>query len=371
MKRIVSILFILVLLTAVRGDEPKQGQLAAALQPYVDSHSLAGAVVLVANGEKVLALESVGFADIETKTPMKTDAFFWIASQSKPITSTGLMLLVDEGKVKLDDPVEKYLPEFKQIRFEGKEPKTKITVRQILSHTSGMPYKSPEEAPTLDSLSLKDRVASYVKTPLTSEPGTKYLYSNTGINTAGRIIEVVSEMPFETFMEKRLFQPLGMTETTFWPTPEQLKRLAKPYKPTSDKKGLEATTIVQLKYPLSDLKRQTMPGGGYFSTASDVAKFCQMILNEGKVNGKQILSADAIREMTKKQTPETVKENYGLAWSVNGTRFGHGGALSTDMTIDRKTGLITVFLVQHAGFPNDGSKSKGAFISTAEKLFVK
>lgn len=353
----------------VTADEPTKGKLAAGLQPYVENNSLAGAVVLVANKDKILGIEAVGYSDVEAKTPMTTDALFWIASQTKPITAVALMILVDEGKVKLDDPVEKYLPEFKEIKFDGKKPTNTMTVRQILSHTSGMPFKSPEETPTLDTLSIKESVASYVKTPLVAEPGTKYLYSNAGINTAGRIIEVVSEMSFEDFLDKRLFGPLGMKDTTFWPSESQVKRLAKSYKPNADKKGLELTTITALKYPLTERKRQPMPGGGLFSTASDIAKFCQMLLNEGTFNGKKILSESAVKELTKKQTPDTLKDSYGLGFSVGPTNFGHGGAYSTNMNVDTKRGLVTVFMVQHAGFPGEGSKTLGVFRKAAEDTF--
>jgi CubicO group peptidase (beta-lactamase class C family) len=351
---------------------------AAALQPFVDNHTLAGAVTLVADKDKVLSLEAVGFSDVAVKKPMKTDALFWIASQSKSITAVGLMMLVDEGKVRLDDPVEKHLPEFKNIWLAAeqdkdhillKKPKRPITVRDILSHTSGMPFKSAMEEPTLDRLPLRDAVASYALTPLQFEPGSKYQYSNAGINTAGRIIEVVSGMPYETFMDKRLFEPLGMKDTTFWPTEDQLKRLAKAYKPNADKNGLEETTIVQLQYPLSDRKRQPMPAGGLFSTAQDVGRFCQMMLNGGVFEGKRYLSEAAVKEMTSKQTGEAVKDNYGLGWSVGNGTFSHGGALSTGMTVDTKRGLITVFLVQHAGFPGDGAKSREAFQKAAEEKF--
>ena len=183
---------------------------------------------------------------------MKTDALFWIASMSKPMTATALMMLVDEGKVKLDDPVEKYLPEFKgqwMIAEQDKDhmllkrPKHPITVRNIRRHTSGLRPTSVMETPTLDLLPLRDAVRSYAMTPLQFDPGSQYQYSNAGINTAGRIIEVVSGMPYEEFMQKRLFDPLGMKDTTFWPTEEQVKRLAKSYKPGKDNKGLEETII--------------------------------------------------------------------------------------------------------------------------------
>src|SRR6202023_2783395 len=137
-----------------------------------------------------------------------------------------------------------------------RRPAHPITVREVLNHTSGLPFKSPMEEPTLDGLPLRDAVRSYALVPLQFEPGTKYQYSNAGINTAGRIIEVVSMMPYEEFMDKRLFGPLGMKDTTFWPNEEQLARLAKSYPPNADKTGLEEITVTQLKYPLNDRKRQ-------------------------------------------------------------------------------------------------------------------
>lgn len=357
----------------------KKQEYAEALAPYVEKGTLAGAVVLVANKEKVIAVEAVGFADIAAKAPMKADAMFWIASQSKPITAAALMILVDDGKVKLDDPVSKYLPEFNNLWLAAekdkdhlllKRPARAVTVRDILSHTSGLPFKSTAEDPTLDAITLKAAVKTYAMTPLETEPGTKYQYSNAGINTAGRIIEVVSEMPYEEFLDKRLFGPLGMTETTFWPSEEQAKRIAKAYKPNQAKTGLEETKIGQLQYPLSDrVKRFPMPAGGLFSTAADVCKFCQMLLNNGTCNGKRILSEAAVKELSTRQTPADLKESYGLGFSVAPGSFGHGGALSTNMAIDPKRGLVFVYLVQHAGFPGDGAKAQGDTRKMAEAQF--
>ena len=194
------------------------GRMAAVLQPFVDSHTLAGAVVLVADKNKVLDVEAVGYADVAAKKPMQTDCVFWIASQSKPITAAALMMLVDEGKVKLDDPVEKYLPEFKGqmvVAERDKEhvllrkPKHPITVRNVLSHTSGLPFASPIEKPTLDLFPLEYRVRSYAMLPLEFEPDSKNAYANAGINTAGRIIEVVSGMPYEKFLDQAAVQAAG------------------------------------------------------------------------------------------------------------------------------------------------------------------
>ncbi len=352
--------------------------IGAALQPFVDSHSLAGAVALVADKDRVLSVDTVGYTDVAAKKPMPPDAVFWIASQSKPITATALMMLVDEGKVNVDDPVEKYLPEFKgqwlTVEQDAnhmllKKPAHPILVRNILSHTSGLPFASAMEVPTLDLLSLRVGAKSYAMSPLQFEPDSKYQYSNAGINTAGRIIEVVSGMPYEEFLQKRLFDPLGMKDTTFWPHGEQLARLAKSYKPSADKTDLEETTIGQLKYPLDDRSRQPMPAGGLFSTAQDLARFCQMILNGGVLDGKRYLSEGALVQMTSRQTGENIKESYGFGWSVNGDNVGHGGAFATNMNVDRRNGLITIWMVQHAGFPNNGGQSQGAFHKAAIERF--
>jgi CubicO group peptidase (beta-lactamase class C family) len=293
---------------------------------------------------------------------------------SKAMTAAALMMLVDEGKVKVEDQVEKYLPEFRgqMLAVEQdnthlllKVPRHPITVRNILTHTSGLPFTSRVEGPALDTLPLRQAVMSYALTPLQFEPDTKYSYSNAGINTAGRIIEVVSGQRYEDFLEQRLFQPLGMRQTTFWPAARQVAHLAKSYKPNAAKTDLEEITIEQLTYPLSDhTHRYPMPAGGLFSTAEDVARFCQMLLNGGQLAGQRILSETAVKEMTSKQTGELVETSYGFGLSVAnrpGGGFGHGGAYSTDMWVYPDRQIVTVFMVQHAGFPGNGGKSREAF----------
>src|SRR5579884_1204099 len=207
LSRLAPLALLLLPLTA----EAAEPHVAKSLQPFVDNGTLAGAVTLVASPDKVLSLEAVGYSDVAARTPMRTDNVFWIASMSKPMTAAGLMMLVDEGKVRLDDPVEKYLPEFTGqmvVAVKGvdllvlKKSPRPITVRDILSHTSGMVTKSPLER-ELDILSLHDGVLTCALSPLQFEPGTKYQYCNAGINTAGRIIEVVSGMPYEEYMQKR------------------------------------------------------------------------------------------------------------------------------------------------------------------------
>ena len=379
MRAILAICLFVPFSPCLYSAEPETGskKITATLQPFVDSHSLAGAVTLVADKDKVLSVDTVGFADIAAKKPMKANSLFWVASMTKPITGVAMMILVDEGKVSLDDPIDKHLPEFKSLWLAVEQDKDHIllkkpnrmpTVRDVLNHTSGMVFRSAMEQPTIDVLPLRDAVRSYSITPLQTEPGTKYQYSNAGINTAGRIIEVVSGMSYEDFLDKRLFGPLGMKDTTFWPNAEQLKRLAKSYRPTKDKNGLEETTVTALRYPLDDRSRYPVPGGGLFSTAGDIGRLCQMVLNGGTFNSKRILTEEAIKQLTSKQTAESLKDNYGLGWSTGAT-FGHGGAYATNMTINPKSGLVMVFMVQHNGFAGDGGKSLGAFRATAEEQF--
>jgi CubicO group peptidase (beta-lactamase class C family) len=356
---------------------PSAPELAAAVRPFVEREALAGAVFLVADKDRVLGQDAAGFADVAGRVPVRPDALFWIASMTKPITAAALMILVDEGKVKLDDPVSAYLPEFADVKVQPDEAKAEfrapsrpITVRDLLRHTSGMPFQSAAETPTLDGLPLKDAVASYAKTPLHSDPGTKYLYANSGINTAGRIIEVKSGMSYEDFLARRLFAPLGMTDTTFWPTDAQVKRLAKGYRPGEGGKGLVETTVAQLRYPLTDhTTRFPMPGGGLFSTAADMGKFGRMVLNGGQLDGKRVLSEAAVKEMTTRQTPPEMKESYGLGWAVGGNGFGHGGAWATNLWVDPGKGLVYVWMVQHAGFPADGAQAQAAFRRAADAKY--
>jgi CubicO group peptidase (beta-lactamase class C family) len=376
--RSLALLPCLFLLAPVKGQDAAKPTVDV-LQPFVEKGHLAGAVTLVADKEKVLAHEMVGFAHVADKRPMAKDSLFWIASMTKPMTGAGLMILVDEGRVNLDDPVAKYLPEMKDLWVAAeadkehmllKRPKSPVTVRMLMTHTSGMPFTGPLEPPGLDRLPLSDATRGYALTPLTFEPGTKFVYSNCGINAAGRIIEVVSKMPYEKFMSERLFTPLGMSDTTFTPTAEQVKRLATSYKPNAGKDKIEETIIWALTYPLTAPARQPMPGGGLFSTAADVTAFCQMVLNGGEWNGKRILSEKAVAEMVKRSTPAGLPA-WGIGWALAGDGYGHGGAFATQMAINPKRGLITVFLVQHNGFPADGARSYGVWKAAAEAKYAK
>ena len=201
------------------------------MQPFVDKNEVAGVVTLVGSPDGVVSLEAIGRRDVEKDLPMRSDTLFRIASMTKPITAIGIMMLVDEGKLAVDDPVEKHLPEFRGQMLVAeqsgdtvtlKKPSRPITLRDLLTHTSGLPGAPPPGLAELYAKrnhTLAEAVMAYSQRPLNFEPGSKWAYCNVGIDTLGRVIEVVSGQPYETFLKERLFDPLGMADTTFYPSP--------------------------------------------------------------------------------------------------------------------------------------------------------
>lgn len=336
---------------------------ASVLQPYIDRGELPGAVVLVTSKSRVLELSAVGQADISSNLPMRTDALFWIASTSKPFVGVLVMMLVEEGKISLDERVTTYLPNFTPTLpgNDAVELARDITVRQLLTHTSGLPGRSPAETPTLDLLPLAERVESYGKATLLAKPDAAFIYGNADVNAVARIIEVVTGAKYEDYLDRRLLRPLGMRNTTFCPTPQSLERLVKAYSMGTDGKLVE-TPIPSLAYPLDDCKRRyPVPAGGLFSTAVDMSRFAQMLLGGGVLDGQRYLSAASIAEMTKSQLREEVRQkipgaepplqvSYGLAWgaSLDGSYF-HPGSFMTDIRVDPSRTVATVLLFQLNG----------------------
>ncbi len=357
-----------------------QGPMTALLGPMVGTN-LAGAVVAVATKDRIVDLEPVGYADLEAKTPMAADTVFWIASETKAMTAAALMMLMDEGRVSVDAPVENYLPEFRGLRVKATAPDghailvpadRPILVREILSHTSGLAFSSPIEVPTLDVGTLETRVHSYAQNPLNTQPGTAYAYSNEGINTAGRIIEVVSGLPYEKFMSERLFVPLGMTDTTFFPNRGQLARLAVSYNESEDKTKLVRITIDQLASPLDGPGRYPIPAGGLFSTARDEVKFCQMLLNGGEAGGVRYLSRESVRRMTTRQNGPNFEKGYGFGWSTSDHAYFHSGAYGTNVHVEPAEGLIVAYKVQqsHGKYPNT-SKDLPELVNAAARQLIR
>jgi len=343
------------------------------VQPYVDRGLMAGAIGVVVTAKEILNFPIVGYAELDAKKPMQRDTLFWLASSSKALQATAVMMLVDDGKLKLDDPVSNYLPQFRpRIAVKDsngkealREPAHAITVRMLLNNTSGLVYADPAVATRTDCCSLKDEVARFVSLPLTHEPGTRFAYSNAGIDTASYLVEVVSRMDFETFLNQRLLQPLGMKDTTYFPTEEQLARLAVVYwfSPT-EKKLVRAPQEVFLTLPYNDRKIRHAPGGGLFSTGDDLARFAQMFLARGTLGGRRYLSEAAVAEMTRSQlsaealatVPQPpgggpdIPASYGLGWGIGASGvYFHPGAASTNIGVDPTRGFATIFLTQQAG----------------------
>ncbi len=332
---------------------------APILQGLVDRGIIAGAVALAADRGDVRAVEAVGYADLETRRPMHGDDVFWIASTSKALTGTLITMLIEEGRLHPDDPIEKYLPEFRgqMVLAEQdddhrllKRPSHPITLRECLTHTSGLAFRSPVEEPTLDALPLATAVRSHATMHLLTEPGTAYLYSNAGTNTAARLVEVVTGQAFEDFLQERLLDPLGMRETTFWPDDAQVVPTYQ-LTGTDDAPGaLEKMAIGFARRPLTDrTRRYAFPAGGLFSTARDVARFGRMVANGGVLDGRRYLAEASVREMTARHTPASVNEAVGYLWKCDGGLWGHDGAYRNKFLIEPRSGVTFVFMVQSVG----------------------
>lgn len=369
------------------GAEPATGgPIAAALQAFVDDGTVAGAVGLVADRGGIRWHGAVGRSDIATGRAMSPEDIFWIASMTKPMTGAAVAMLEEEGKLSASDPVEKYLPEFRGmwvIASQTKEemalrrPSRPITIRDLLTHSSGL---NDLEPPRHDC-SLAELAMAYSQKPLLFEPGSQWKYCNAGINTLGRIAEVVSGKPYAEFMRERLFVPLGMRDTTFWPSGEQLARLAKSYK-KKEGGGLEETGIRHLKGDMSDRTRTAFPMGGLFSTAHDVSRFYRMLLNGGELDGRRVLKAETVARMTSTQSGVlktgfvdgmsygyacgVVREPQGVTGVLSAGTFGHGGAHGTQSWADPNKGVAYILMIQRAGLPNaDGSDIRRAFQEAA------
>jgi CubicO group peptidase (beta-lactamase class C family) len=336
-----------------------------ALQQLVNSNEIPGAVALVATKDRVLHLSAVGESDLATGRKMKPNDIFWIASMSKPMTSVAVAMLADDGKLSFDDPVEKYLPEFRDMWVAGEQTAQQrvlvkaarpITLRDLLTHTSGLgEYRVTDPHWTLAAM-----VKVLAREPLHFQPGTCWSYSTAGMDTLGRVVEVVSGMPYDKFIQTRLFDPLGMKDTTFWISPSQKKRFVQPI---ILKSGKLQPTPIDYMYggAVTDRERPPLGGAGLFSTAADVVKFYQMMLNHGEFNGRQILKPETVAEMTRKQTGD-LKARAGMPWGLGfcvvedpaqmasnktlspGT-FGHGGAFGTQSWADPTRGIIYVLMI--------------------------
>src|ERR1043166_5972861 len=369
-----------VAIAAAASEPPASTEVTAAMQPYLDSYKLAGIIGVIADKTgKGHYQNLLGYADVEAKKPIREDNVFWIGSMTKMFAGASIMMLADEGKVSLDDPVTKFAPQLeKWMVVEEKDPShvllkpliRPVTVRQVLSHTSGLTGSSELQQVTgSDSTPLKARALSSVTGPLQWQPGDKYQYGNQGMNIAARVVEVVSGMPYEEFLQKRLFDPLGMTETTFWPSDAQIARLAGAYGPNKEKNGYARGAIKFLTQPYSDhVHRFPEAGGGLFSTTHDILRYGLMLANDGELDGKRYLSHAAMEELRKEQTG-TTKVNYSLGYRLRNGMFGHDGAYGTDLSVNPTNGMVAVFMVQCTG--PDLWAARDLFLKTATQVFQK
>ncbi|HLJ12749.1 MAG TPA: serine hydrolase, partial [Planctomycetaceae bacterium] len=274
-------------------DEKALTKIGDRMREFIKAKQISGAVTLVARRGRIVYLEGTGKADIASGRDMANDSLFAIASMTKPITAAAVMILQDDGKLKLDDSVSKYIPSFQQTTLaDGNKPAREITIRDCLRHTNGLVSDQRNVG------TLAETAEMLAKSKLAFEPGSKWQYGP-GLSVAGRVVEVVSGKPLDQFLAERIFTPLDMKETSFHPTSDQEKRLAMLYQPTADKKDIEPGTHWLLNF---SPENSPNPSGGLFSTAADISRFYQMALYGGELNDQRVLSDDAVRQMTTLQT---------------------------------------------------------------------
>ena len=373
---------------SVLAETPKLAGVGPKMQEAITSNEIAGAITVVVTKDKTVHLEMTGFADVAAKRSMASDNLFWIASMTKPVTGVAILMLQDEGKLNVADPVAKYLPEFGKLKTPSGKP-ANLTISQILTHTSGLGEAGDAAR---QAKTLADLVPLWLAAPMQYEPGEKWKYTQSGINAAGRVVEVVSGMTFDAFLQQRLFDPLGMTNTTFYPTTEQRARLATAYAKNKDTGALES---VPPRAEFGPRDRPPQGNGGLYSTAPDYARFCQMLLNGGTFEGRRYLSADALKFLATPQTGnlptgffqnETYGHrgtNYGwglgtcvlrtphegVAEMLSPGSYGHGGAWGTQAWVDPVKGVAYVLMVQRSNFPNsDASAVRREFQKAATAL---
>lgn len=362
-------------------------RITAKAQQTIDEKRIAGTVTLVARHGKVVYFKSQGSLDREANKPMRNDAIFRICSMTKPITSVAVMMLYEEGKFLLDDTVSKYLPEFKNPKVlvkpaDGHEAYTipasrEITIRDLLRHTSGLTYhwnddlgERYKQANVAHGLlpydgTIEDSVKRLASVPLLFSPGTRWEYS-LGVDVLGRLVEVASGMPLDRFFRTRIFEPLGMKDTYFYPPENKLDRLAVAYTYSEDK-GLqrfpegpitEGSLSYSADYPYRGPKKLFAGGAGLNSTVADYYRFCQMMLQGGKLGDVRLLSRKSVELMSHDQLGRiSADQDFGLGFGIDGVKvplrelgssgsFGWGGFFYTTFSIDPKEDMIVIFMGQ-------------------------
>jgi CubicO group peptidase (beta-lactamase class C family) len=380
------------LTASLRAEDPRFPGVALAMKARMDDKEIAGAVTAVITRDGKVALQTHGMADLAAQRPMTPDTLFWIASMTKPVTGVAVLMLQDEGKLKVSDPVANYLPEFAGLKTPSGQP-ADLTITQLMTHTSGLGEAAGPAAQ--EARTLADLVPLWLAAPMQYEPGAQWKYTQSGINAAARIVEVVSGQAFEIFLQQRLFDPLGMKNTTFYPTEEQRARLATGY---AKDKATGSLVPVPPRPGYGTRHRPPQGNGGLFSTGPDYANFCLMLLQGGTFRSsaggaeRRLLSPEAMALLTKPLTgglptgffqngaygPRGKNYGWGLgtcilrephpgvAARLSPGTYGHGGAWGTQAWLDPVKGAGYLLMVQRADFPNsDGSGVREAFQNAA------
>jgi len=361
-------------------------RISSAVQREIDNKRIAGAVTLVARRGHVAWFKAQGMADREAGKPMRPDSMFRICSMTKPIASLAVMMLYEEGRFMLEDPVSKYLPEFKNPKVLVKPasgaqytiPATReITIRDLLRHTSGITYQwNGDLGPMYKDANVASGLLPYDGTiadstkrlaglPLIFNPGEKWEYS-LGVDVLGRLVEVISGKPLDEFFRTRIFEPLGMKNSYFYPPNGKLDRLATAYTYYDDK-GLnrfpdtpitEGAFTYSADYPTRGPKQLFSSGAGLVSTAADYMRFCQMMLDGGKVGNTRLLSRKSVELMTQDQLGKVNPDfGFGLGFGIDGVKvplkelgspgeYNWGGFFYTEFSIDPKEQMIVIFMGQ-------------------------
>jgi CubicO group peptidase (beta-lactamase class C family) len=353
-------------------------RLSEGMTSLVDQGRVAGVVTLVARHGKVIEFEAAGKRDIAANLPMQKDSIFRIYSMTKPITGVAMMMLFEEGKWQLNDPVAKYIPEFADLKVYGtdangnvvlKDQVHSVTMRELMSHTGGFTYgyfsntpvdKLQREADILNiNNTLEEMIKRVAKLPLNAQPGSEWHYS-ISVDIQGYIVQKLSGMPFEEFLEKRIFKPLNMVDTGFYVPADKLKRLAEFY--SYGKDGRLEVVRGGLNHDFSAKPAFSSGGGGLVSTATDYMRFCQMLLNGGKLDGVRLISPRSVELMRTNVLPPGIQtpwsgEGFGLDFGVYtdvvaaGGYYGKGtyywgGAAGTWFWIDPTDELIVIGMIQ-------------------------
>lgn len=335
-----------------------------AVMPFVEKGECPGAIsVFYDQGRQ--EVNCIGWANVEKKIPMSMDRTFMICSQTKGFCGTCIAILVEEGRISLDDPVSKYLPEFKHLKVVTHQKdgvdlltpaKNVLTIRHVMSHTGGFPFETPIKSRLgWPSCPLRVTAITAAACPLLFEPGTRSQYSNTGIDIGAAVVEVVTGKKFDVFLKERVLDPLGMKDTTFNPTDEQLSRSISLYRLGKNKKARWTACTGQMPLPHNGSGVFPSAGAGLWSTGNDLLKFYKMLMFEGKgENGVRILKEETVKNiLATNQRPKGCPGKYslGLTASTSDKWFGHGGAWGTNCSVNGKENKLKFWVVQILGQP--------------------